>query len=137
MDQDLDTSKQRLTLQDVATAGISKAINKRRKATSDPPDPLIFGSSHHSILPKATQADATQCGGAAAHRDDEEHEPDSVAPWRPGGAHSIMSDAALPYNTSLGDEGLTGVDAEPCCTFRGATLPFVGSRPQRTVLTNQ
>lgn len=89
-----DDSEQRLTLHDVATAGITKAMHRRRRAPPAPLAPL------HSILPAAAQASAPQCGGLAAHRDDEE----MVAQ---AGANDDCA-AAVPAAQALHDAGAAG-----------------------------
>ena len=131
-----DGTDQKLTLHDVASAGISKAIDKRRPARAAQLE------ASHSILPKATwgQADAPQCGGLAAHRDDEEatpaEAPDGLAARRQadsnaaqhafpdlngdGWAAEEAGDEELEQLDDLGldwEADADGLDAEVCVTL--------------------
>ena len=73
--------EERLTLHDVAAAGVAKAVAKRRGRPGQQDHAIAARAGAFGILPKSNERVAPDCGGYAAHRDDEEaHESPSLRP---------------------------------------------------------
>lgn len=64
--------EERLTLHDVAAAGVAKAVAKRRGRPGQQDHAIAARAGAFGVLPQARERAAPECGGFAAHRDDEE-----------------------------------------------------------------